>query len=160
MRGALGRGPERRRSVLMHDREAGPRIAVEVLDGIHLQVRVHHHHHRAELERPEQRAYELGAVGKRDQHALLGLDAPVRQHVTKPVRERLHVAVRQRARPGQERRPVPPPFPDARVQEILGDVELLGGRKPHGEMMWPATPGGQPALHTILSACRSSSSRP
>ena len=44
----------------------------------------------------EQRRDELRAVGQRDQHALLGLDAARCQQAAEPVRERLHLGVGQR----------------------------------------------------------------
>ena len=109
----------------MHQGHRGAGVGVEVFDGIHGQLRVDHDHHRANFECAEQRRHKLRPVGERDDHPLLRLDAGTFQQVTKTIRERLDLTVGQRAVIGQERRAVALPLTDTRIQEPIGDVELL-----------------------------------
>src|SRR5262249_33552148 len=83
--------------------------------------------YRADLEDPEQRAHELGPVGQGHDRALLVLQAEPAEDVAEAAGEDLHVAVAVRAIRADERRPVPAPLTDTRVQEEVGEVERVGG---------------------------------
>ena len=120
-RAALGR-LKYGRGVAMHERHRRPRVRVDVLDRIHGELWVDHHHYRANFECAEQRRYELRPVGQRDDDPLLGLHAGAVEQMTEPVRERLHLTVRERALVREQRRPISLSLADARVQQPIGDV--------------------------------------
>ena len=68
---------ERVRRVVMDQGQRRPGVAVEVLDGVGLQVRVDHDDDGADFEHPEQGRHVLRSVRERDDDALLRLDARV-----------------------------------------------------------------------------------
>ncbi len=111
-----------RRGVAVDERHGRPRVGVEVLDRIHGELRVDHHDHRANFECAEQRRYELRPVRQRDDDPLLGLHAGALEQMTEPVRERLHLPIRERALVREQRRPISPSLADARVQQPISDV--------------------------------------
>src|SRR5262249_54807853 len=111
-------------------------VVEEVGDLILLEPGVHHDRHGADLEDPEQRTDELGAVGQGHDRALLVLQAEAPEDVAEAAREHLHVAGGVRTVRAGERRSVPAPLADARVQEEIGDVDRIG-RVRHGAS--PAT---------------------
>jgi len=111
--------------VAVHECDRGSRVCVEILDRIYGQLWVDHHHHRANFECAEQRRDELRPIGERDDHALFRLYAGALEQMTESVRERLHLTVGECALVCQQRRPVSPPLPDARVQQPIGDVQTL-----------------------------------
>ena len=122
-------GPER---VPVHDRDGRPRVPVEVLDRLGLELGVHHHDDRADLDRSEERADEVRAVGKGDHHALLRLDAGLPQRVTEPVRESLHLGVGPLALVREEGGAIAAALAHAGVQEPVGDVQPFGRVEGHG----------------------------
>src|SRR5947208_2080312 len=112
--------------------------------GVGLELRVRHDDGRADLERAEQRSHEPWPVRKGDHDALLGLDAALGEYVAEPIRQRLDLPVGERPRVGEHRRPLALPFTHAGVEEVVGDVELLGRLEAHRDRYRPWTAGGQP----------------
>src|SRR5256885_1437335 len=141
---ATRRPPERGNRVPMGDHHPGAGVGIEVLDGVGLELRVRHDDGRADLERAEQRSHEPWPVRKGDHDALLGLDAALGEYVAEPIRQRLDLPVGERPRVGEDGRPLALPFTHAGVEEVVGDVELLGRLEAHRDRYRPWTAGGQP----------------
>ena len=116
----------------MDDGNRRTRVGEEVLDGIHLEMRVDHHYHCANLQSAEQGGDKLRSVGKRYDDPLLRLDTSTAQRATKAIRQRLNFSIREIPFIGQESRPVSLPFLNTGVEEVAGDIELFGGLKGHG----------------------------
>src|SRR3989454_1448716 len=142
---ATRRPPERGSRVPMGDHHPGAGVGIEVLDGVGLELRVRHDDGRADLERAEQRSHEPWPVRKGDYDALLGLDAALGEYVAEPIRQRLDLPVGERLRVGEHGRPLALPFTHAGVEEVVGDVELLGRLEAHRDRYRRWTAGGQPA---------------
>ena len=122
---------ERLRVLRMHDHNRGARVVVHLPDAVLAQVAVHHHPHRAHLQSAEERGREVGHVREADQDALLGVHADRFEGIREAVGARLERRIGDRLLSGSERDPVAQPFPDAVVQEIIGDVERVRGLEGH-----------------------------
>lgn len=127
------RGLERLRVLPVDQRHPRPGVPVEVGDGVRLQVRVDHHHGGPDLQDAEQRRHEVRPVGQRHDDALLRHHPRLPEQAAIPVRQRLHVPVAPRPLVGHERHALAPALAHPRIQEMIGEVEVLGMLEDQGQ---------------------------
>ena len=109
-----------------HEGGGRARVLEEVARQIGRRVGVHHHDDRAATQDPEQRGDEIDAVGKRDNHALLGAYVVCGEQRRVLRRTSRHIVVRERAGSGADRRTIAAPLRNPRVEQMLRKVEPDG----------------------------------
>ena len=123
---AAGRGEEVGGDRRM--RHHGPRTAILDEEGVvrRAQAGVERHRHRSEADGPPERLRELGAIGQREQHALLDVHAARAQRPGGAARPRGHFRIGDVPAPITKGDAVTTALGEVAVEEEGGGVEALG----------------------------------